>query len=125
MCAYVNSIAGQDELNEGAIVDSSAFPRNNPNNPVGLLPAPLNLHAVLNKNTAVGSIHVIWDRVAGFKIYGVTVTGPDAYSFTFTTTKAKAIVPGLTSGGLYQVVAHAIGTDGPGNESNPFTVRAL
>jgi hypothetical protein len=135
MCEYVSSIAAQfpdsDPLGgttTGTVVDSSGFPRQEIPAPLGILPAPADMRAKIAKNIPAGSFHAIWNKVEGANAYHVKVkgTGADAgYLDTFTTTRAKAIVSGLTPGGLYEENATAVNAAGMGVESNTLTIRAF
>ena len=98
VCAYVNNIANQNEATEGAVIDSSGFPRKSVNGPVGRLPAPNKLRAKIAKTIPSGSFWALWEKVPGASSYFVGITGDGNYSHSFTTTKAKAIVEGLTPG---------------------------
>ncbi len=97
-------------------IASSGFGVKSPASPVGTLPAPANV--VIMPSASAGTVDMKWNRVPGANCYLVEraadATAPLDWNTGVTTTKAKAAVNTMTSGGKYWFRVAAVGAAGQG-----------
>lgn len=109
---YVENTSGGD----AAKIISSGFNVKAPAAPVGDLPAPDNVS--ITPSTHPGAVDMKWKRVRGARCYLVSQaadsSAPLDWSMGVATTKAKAAVNTMTSGGRYWFRVAAVGAAGQG-----------
>ena len=109
---YVENTSGGDI----GKITSSGFSVKAPATPVGDLPAPDNVSVA--PSASAGTVDMKWNRVRGANSYLVSraadSTAPLDWSAGIATTKAKAAVNTMTSGGKYWFRVAAVGAAGQG-----------
>jgi hypothetical protein len=106
---------------------SSGFPIQKPQrNPVGVLPAPVNL--TLNLGSLSGELDAIVPPVFGASVYNWRLTAtanPGVVLQSAQTTGGRTTFNGLTPGVVYVAQVNAVGAAGPSDWSNPVSKMAV
>jgi hypothetical protein len=106
---------------------SSGFPIQKPQrNPIGVLPAPVNLAVSLGALT--GELDAIVPPVFGASIYNWRLTATNAPTVVLQsaqTTGGRNKFSGLTPGVAYTAQVNAVGAAGPSDWSNPVSKMAV
>jgi len=106
---------------------SSGFPIQKPQrNPIGDLPAPVNLTVTLGSHT--GELDAAVQPVSGAAVYNwriSTAANPSAVVQSAQTTAASNTFTGLTPGVVYNAEVNCIGATGPSDWSDPVSQMAV
>jgi hypothetical protein len=106
---------------------SSGFPIQKPQrNPIGVLPAPVNL--AVNLGSLTGELQAVVPPVFGAAIYNWRLTATNAPTVvlqTAQTTAGRTTFSGLTPGVVYVAQVNAVGAAGPSDWSNPVSKMAV
>ncbi len=106
---------------------SSGFPIQKPQrNPIGVLPAPVNL--TVNLGPVSGELDADVPPVFGASIYNwrlTTTANPNTVVQTAQTTAASNSFTGLTPGVVYVAQVNAVGSAGPSDWSQPVSQMAM
>ena len=121
--SYVQNKSGGDEVK----IKSAGLSVRHDAAPIGLLPAPENLHASLGDMP--GEIDLQWNRLKGATAFVPQfTTDPMTSASVWTTcppsTKSKCTVPNLVAGTRYWFRVAAVGAAGQGPWSDPATKMA-
>jgi hypothetical protein len=116
LASYVQVTANGDM----SVLLSSGFPIQKPQRqPIGVLPAPLNLTVTLGSRTC--ELHANAAPVAGAAIYNwrlTTAAAPTVVVHSAQTTAANNTFADLTAGVVYNTSVNAVGSAGTGNWSD-------
>ena len=119
---YVTITSGGDM----AKLLSSGFPIQQPTRQkIGPLPTPT--APVAEPGSMHGTVHAATEAIHGTYIYrwrAATVEAPTLYVAEMQTTKANALLTGLTRGGIYNIQVSAVGAAGPTEWSNAANIVA-
>ena len=115
---YVNNVANGDR----GVILSAGFGTNRRAEPVGILPAPKGLLAMVS--SFAGTVELDWDPVAGSNQYTVYMKDSDPddgqpWLPVHATTRSKAAITDLESGKFYWFRVTAFGTAGISPASDP------
>ncbi len=118
LAGYVMSVAGSDE----AKILSSGYELRRRGDPIGDLPAPVNLVATFTDFP--GRIDLDWDPVYGAHLYQVyqndlDPNDPAKWKLITMTTASKFVIEGLVTGVYYWFRVNAVGTAGESPMSDP------
>jgi hypothetical protein len=106
---------------------SSGFPIQKPQrNPIGTLPAPVNLTVVLGALS--GQLNAVVPPVFGASVYNWKLTASNAPTVVLQsaqTTAGRTTFSGLTPGVMYVAQVNAVGAAGPSDWSQPVSQMAL
>jgi hypothetical protein len=106
---------------------SSGFPIQKPQrNPIGVLPAPVNLSVSLGSLT--GELNAVVPPVFGTSIYNWKLTATNAPTVvlqTAQTTGGRTTFSGMTPGVVYVAQVNAVGAAGPSDWSQPVSQMAV
>jgi fibronectin type III domain protein len=106
---------------------SSGFPIQKPQrNPIGTLPAPVNLAVSLGPLS--GQLNAAVPPVFGSSVYNwrlTTTTAPTVVLQSAQTTAGRTTFSGLTPGVVYVVQVNAVGAAGPSDWSQPVSQMAV
>lgn len=106
---------------------SSGFPIQKPQrNPIGVLPAPVNLS--VNLGTLTGELDAVVPPVFGAAIYNWRLTATNAPAVVLQstqTTAGRTTFSGLTPGVVYVAQVNAVGAAGPSDWSQPVSQMAV
>jgi hypothetical protein len=106
---------------------SSGFPIQKPQrNPIGVLPAPVNL--TVNLGSLTGELDAVVPPVFGASVYNWRLTATNAPTVivqTAQTTGGRTTFSGLTPGVAYTAQVNAVGAAGPSDWSNPVSKMAV
>ena len=106
---------------------SSGFPIQKPQrNPIGVLPAPVNL--TINLGSLTGELNAVVPPVFGASIYNWKLTASNAPAVVLQsaqTTGGRTTFTGLTPGVVYVAQVNAVGAAGPSDWSQPVSQMAM
>jgi hypothetical protein len=106
---------------------SSGFPIQKPQrNPIGVLPAPVNL--TFNLGSLTGELDAVVPPVFGASVYNWRLTASNAPTVvlqTAQTTGGRTTFGGLTPGVVYVAQVNAVGAAGPSDWSQPVSKMAM
>jgi hypothetical protein len=106
---------------------SSGFPIQKPQrNPIGALPAPVNL--MVNFGALSGELNAVVPPVFGASVYNWKLTATNAPTVvlqTAQTTGGRTTFSGLTPGVVYVAQVNAVGAAGPSDWSQPVSKMAV
>lgn len=109
------------------ILLSSGFPIQKPQrNPIGVLPAPVNL--AVNLGSLTGQLNTVVPPVFGAAIYNWRLSAANAPTVilqTAQTTAGRTTFSGLTPGVVYVAQVNALGAAGPSDWSQPVSQMAV
>jgi hypothetical protein len=106
---------------------SSGFPIQKPQrNPIGVLPAPVDLK--INLGSLSGELDAVVPPVFGASVYNwrlTTANAPTVVLQTAQTTGGRTTFTSLTPGVVYSIQVNAVGAAGPSDWSNPVSKMAV
>lgn len=106
---------------------SSGFPIQKPQrNPIGVLPAPVNL--TVNLGSLSGQLNAVVPPVFGAYVYNWKLTASNAPATVLQsaqTTGGRTLFTGLTPGVVYVAQVNAVGAAGPSDWSQPASQMAV
>lgn len=109
---YIQNVTAGDK----AKIESSGFSVRNTPSPIGDLPAPTDVE--IAPSQSAGTVDINWRGVRGADSYiverALDSVAPLAWTTAFTTTKSKATVNTMVSGGKYWFRVAGIGAAGQG-----------